>query len=179
MHRLLQHLDPRVIILQQGLGCRFQCAFDFSQFARDDRQSSCLLLVESPQRWSGSTFGISIPNEVVEKTGELVVLTLGHWIVLVVMALGALQRQSHHGRRGGIDAIHEILDSIVLIDNSTFIRCRIISQETGRDLLFDRSLGKQIARDLPNDEIAIRKVFVKRVNDPVTPRINGARMIFK
>ena len=109
-------------------------------------------------------------GDAVEEREELVVLALRDRIVLVIVAAGAADREAEPDGRGRLDAIDDILDAILLVDDAGFVGHHVIAIEAGRDLLIERRIGQQVAGELLDGELIERQV---RVEGPITQSRHG------
>jgi hypothetical protein len=100
---------------------------------------------------------------------ELVVLLLGDWIVFVVVALGASNRQSqpHRGRR--IHAIDDVGCVVLLRDCPALEVNHVIAVEAAGDALFHGRARQQVAGQLLNRELIEWHIAVERLDDPFAP----------
>ena len=97
----------------------------------------------------------------------------------MVVALGALHGQAEEGSGGGVDAIDEILDAVVFIDDSAFVGGRVVAKKARRGFLLIGSIGEEIAGHLPGNELVIGQVLVEGGDEPVAPGVDAARVILE
>ena len=121
----------------------------------DFRQALLLFRWQHFQDWLGRSLGIALADEAVEETAHLIVFALRHRVELVIMTLRTLHGEAEECGRGRVDAINEILDTVVFINNSAFVGGRIVAQEAGGDLLFLARIWQEVTRELPGDEVAV------------------------
>ena len=80
----------------------------------------------------------AVLGDVVEEGEELVELFLGDRVELVAVAAGAAERQAQPDGRGGLDAIDDVLDGVLLGDDAPLAVAAMVAVEPGRDLLVER-----------------------------------------
>ena len=143
--------------------CR-QIPFEFAQL---------LFLLECrglDHRWGIAVLeGFAPLGDVVEVGEEFVVLLLGDGVVLVVMAPRAPHREPEPNRRGGVDAIHDVLDGVFGVDDSALPVAPVIAVETGRDYLVQTRVREHVPGDLLDGELVKGLVRGERVDDPIAP----------
>ncbi len=104
---------------------------------------------------------------IVEEGEEPVILALADRVVLVIVALGAADRQAEEDRAGRVDPVNDRLDPELLdIDPPLLVDLRV-PVEPGRDPLCERGAGPEIAGNLVDREPVVRQVRVERGDDPV------------
>ena len=113
--------------------------------------------------------GLAALGDVVEVGEEGVVLLLGDGIVLVVMAPRAPHREPEPNRRGGVDAIHDVLDGVFGVDDSALPVAPVIAVETGRDYLVQTRVREHVPGDLLDGELVKGLVRGEGVDHPIAP----------
>src|SRR5262249_21754168 len=101
----------------------------------------------------------------VEEGEKLVILPLGKGVELVVVTLRATQREAEEDRGRRVDTIEDRLDAELLGINAAFLIDLRVAMEPSRDLLPERRVGQQIARELPNGKLVERQILIEGVND--------------
>ena len=81
--------------------------------------------------------------DVVEERIERVVIPLAEWVVLVVVALGARERDTHENRGGRVHAIHHVGRAIFVFLLARLAVGGMIAVESCGDLLRERRVGEQ------------------------------------
>ena len=76
--------------------------------------------------------------DVLEKSEERIEIPHCHRIKLVIVTAGAFQRQTQERGAEGIDAIHHITDSELLLDDATFLVLQVEAVERGGQTLLLR-----------------------------------------
>ena len=104
---------------------------------------------------------------VVEEGEELVVLALRQRVVLVVVALGAADRQAEPDRRRRVDAVDDRLDAELLLVDAALVVGQRVAVEAGGQLLREAGAGQQVAGQLLDGELVERQVAVEGADDPV------------
>ena len=112
---------------------------------------------------------------IVEEGEEPVILALGDRVVLVVVALGAADRQAEEDRAGGADPVDDRLDSELLDVDPPLLVDRRIPVEPRGDPLRERGTWAEIAGELIDHELVERPVGVEGGDDPITVLPDGAR----
>ena len=115
---------------------------------------------------------------VVEEREEPIVLLLGHRVVLVVMALTALNRQPEHRFADRIHAVeHRVHAELLRIHAPFFVKHRM-SQEAGCDELILCRIRQEVASELLDQELVIRQIAIERVDHPISIEPHLPRLIF-
>ena len=107
---------------------------------------------------------------VAEHRGQGEEVALGDGVVLMIVAAGALDRQSHEGVAGGH---HAVVDTVLaeLLGDRTTLECHAVQTVEGRgDPLVLGRVGQEIAGELFRQETVVGQVVVERAQDPVSPR---------
>src|SRR5205085_2795816 len=125
------------------------------------------LLLSSWNMHSRSFVVLVSISRVIEESVKLIVLFGRDGIVLMVVTLRAPKRRSHPDRHGGIHTIDDRFMTKLFVIGSPFGISHRISMKAGRDFLFARSIGQQIARNLPNGKPVERNIPVQRGDDPI------------
>ena len=113
----------------------------------------------------------------IEEREEPVVILLRDGIVLVVVAAGALHRQTKEGAGGRVNAVGIVLHAKLLIHAAPFVGLAMVPVEgRGQPLLAART-RQQVARDLPDDEVIEAHVAVEGADHPVAPRPHVVRAV--
>ncbi len=132
-----------------------------------------------PDGGRGGSLGVATTCQAVEECRKFVVFPLSHGVELVLVALGTLHGEPQECGGSGVDAINEVLDAVVLIDDSAFVGSGIVAKKSGSHLLWVGSPRQQIARQLPGNEIAVGQIVVEGGYHPVPPGIDAAGMILE
>ena len=112
---------------------------------------------------------------VVEEGEDAVILFLLEGIVLVVVALGALDGDAEDTFADGVHAVEHGLHAELLgVDAALFVDHRI-AQEPGGDALVLGGVRQQVAGDLLDDELVVGQVVIEGVDDPVAVEPDDAR----
>ena len=77
-------------------------------------------------------------GDVVEEGEELVVVALRDRVELVVVAAGAFDREAEPGRADGADAVGDVFDAVLLVDDAAFGVDDVVAAEAGGDALIER-----------------------------------------
>ena len=85
--------------------------------------------------------GLAAFRHVVEEGEELVELLLRDRVVLVVVAAGAADRQAEPDGGGGLDAVDDVLDGVLLGDDAALGVAAMVAVEAGGDLLVERRVA--------------------------------------
>src|SRR5262245_27821024 len=88
-----------------------------------------------------------------EKGEELIILLLRDWIILMIVALGAANRETKPYRSRSVNTIHQICRVVFFWDRAAFEVNHMIAVEAAGDLLFQGRVGQQVAGDLLNREL--------------------------
>ena len=108
-------------------------------------------------------------GQLVEDMEQPVVVDLGQRVVLVVMALGAGQRQAQPGGAGGVDAIKQIVEPLLLGNRAPLAVEQMVAVEGRGNFLLVGRVGQQVTSQLFNRELIKRHVGVQRRHHPVPP----------
>ncbi len=114
---------------------------------------------------------------VVEEGEDPVVVLHRQRVVLVVMALGAADRQSEEDVPQGVGPLHRVLESRLLVDRSALVRGHVTPVESACDQLGGRAIRQQIASQLLHHELVERHVGEVGVEHPVPIGPDGAPRI--
>ena len=105
---------------------------------------------------------------------EAVELARWNWVVLVIVAAGALEREPEEGRAKGRHAISDRFLAEFLGNRAAFFRHAMEPVECARDrkrlLLSVRRGGQEITSDQGTRELVVRHVALERVEQPIAPR---------
>ena len=104
---------------------------------------------------------------VVQEGEEPVVLLLRHGVVLVIVALGALDGDAQHRLADAVHAVDQAVDAELLGVRTALLVEHRVAQEPGRHALGFGGLGQQVAGDLLDQEAVVGQVPVERVDHPV------------
>ena len=112
--------------------------------------------------------------DVLEECRKGVEVLLRERVVLVVVAAGAVEGHPEHGGAVGRDAIVDVGDPVLLVDNTALFVLGMESIERGGQPLIARGRGQEVAGELFREEAIVGQVAVKRLDDPVAIRPHGA-----
>ena len=115
---------------------------------------------------------------VVEQGHHRVVVRVEHGVVLVRMALRAVEREAQPGRAGGADAVDHGVEAIFVRVGASFLVEHRVAVEARGDEVVGRGAGEQVAGQLLDAELVVRQVGVEGLHDPVAVRPDGARTVF-
>ena len=104
---------------------------------------------------------------VVEKSKQTIELLLLDRIKLVIVALGAADRESQPDGSRGCHAVEHAIHAKLLSIDATFLIDLSIAVESSRHLLADCGVGQQIARELLDRELIEAHVRVECFDDPI------------
>jgi len=104
----------------------------------------------------------------IEEREHVVIVLVRNRIVLVVMTTSAFQSQSKNSRSQCVDAIGNILGLPFKLNTATFVGLAMESVERCCQSLLASRAGKQVAGNLPLEELVVRQVVVDRFDNPVT-----------
>ena len=113
----------------------------------------------------------------VEEREELVVVALRNRIELVIVAACAADGEAEPDGRSCLEPIGDILDAILLIDDSGFASNHVIAVETRRDLLLGGRVGQQVTGELLHGKLIEGHVAVECPDHPVAPRPDLAGVV--
>ena len=105
----------------------------------------------------------------VEERVELVELTLGDRVILVVVAPGAAHCHRHPDGGDGLHAVHHVLRVVLGRDRSALMVNHVVAVESGSDPLVRVAVWQEVARQLLNGELVEGLVVVECPNHPVSP----------
>ena len=114
---------------------------------------------------------------VVQEGEEPVVLLLGDRVVLVRMALGALDGQAEDALADGVHAVEHGLHAELLGVDAPFLVDHRVAEEAGGDDLVLRGARQLVAGDLLDDEPVVGQVAVQGVDHPVAVEPDEARLV--
>ena len=114
---------------------------------------------------------------VVQEGEHPVVLFLRERVVLVVVALGALDRQAEDALADGVHPVEHRLHAELLGVDAALLVDHRVAEEAGGDDLVLRRVRQQVAGDLLDDELVVRQVAVERVDDPVAVEPDLPRLV--
>ena len=117
---------------------------------------------------------------VIQKCEDAVVFFLFQWIVLVVVALSALDGDAKDPLSDGVHAIkHRLHAELFRINAALFVQHGVAQEACGHDLVLGRA-GEHVTRDLLKDELVVRQILVECVDDPIAVEPHVARhVLFK
>src|SRR5258707_3417230 len=101
-----------------------------------------------------------------EEGKELVMLLLRDRIELVIVALGATNRQSQPNGCSCIDAVEDISGLVFLRNGATLEVDRVVAMEPAGEALLHAGVRQQVARELFDGEAVKREVAVGGVDNP-------------
>ena len=114
---------------------------------------------------------------VVEEGEHAVILLLRQRIVLVVVALGALDGQAEDALADGVHAVeHRLHAELLRIDAAFLVDHRVAEKAGGHDLVLRRA-GQQVAGDLVDDELIVGQVAIEGVDDPIAVEPDEPRLV--
>ena len=113
-------------------------------------------------------------GHVIEERKELIELLVADRIELVRVATRAGHGQAHERRRRRLDAVHDVLDLVLVGDRAAFEIDHVVAVESGRHLLIASRIREQIAGELLDHELVERQIPVERPDHPVAPRPHAA-----
>ena len=87
----------------------------------------------------------------------------------MVVALGARERDAHENRGRRVHAVDHVGGAVFIFLLARLAVGGVIAVEAGGDLLRERRVGKEIARELLDRELIERHVRVEGVDDPLAP----------
>ena len=108
-------------------------------------------------------------GELIKKGEEPVIIALGEGIVFVVVAAGALRGESQPGRAEGSDAVADVFDPVLFVDDAALAVDYMIAAKTGGEALLGGGVGEEISCELFGEELAVGNVLIKGVDDPFAP----------
>ncbi len=115
---------------------------------------------------------------IIEKRKHAVVIFLRERVVLVVVALAALNRQPQDSLADAVHAVEHRLHPELFGIDAPFLVDHRVPQEPRRGDLVSAGARNQVARDLLDDELVVRKVAVERAGNPIAIEIHLARLVF-
>ena len=87
----------------------------------------------------------------------------------MVVATGALERESEHRRAEGVIPIGDVLNAKLFRHTAALDLLRMQPVERGGQPLVVGRVGQQVAGELPREKIVVRQVVVERADHPVAP----------
>ena len=114
---------------------------------------------------------------VVQEGEHAVVFVLRQRVVLVGVALGALDGQAEHALADGVHAVEHRLHAELLGIDAAFLVDHRVAQEAGGHHLVLRGVRQQVAGDLLDDELVVGQVAVQGVDDPVAIEPDLPRLV--
>ena|SRR5436190_1570448 len=108
--------------------------------------------------------------DVIKESGHPVEVLLLDRIVFMVMTTSAAEGQAQKSCSGGGHAVGDVLGAKFLLDTAAFIGLTVQAVESGGQDLVASRRWHQVTRYLPEGELVIGEVLVKRADDPVAPR---------
>ena len=104
---------------------------------------------------------------VVQQRHQRIIIRVQDRVVLMRVALGAVERQAHpSGPRDG-DAIDHGVEAVLVGIRAAFFVEHRVAMEAGGDEIVGRGIGQEVARELPDAELVVRHVRVQGLHDPV------------
>jgi len=113
-------------------------------------------------------------RDAVEEVVELVVLALGERVVLVVVALGALDGRAEEDRAEGVHPVGDVLVEVLVGVGTPLGARHAIAVEGRGHPLVEGGRGQQVAGKLVDDEPVEGLVGVEGLDDPVAVLPHGA-----
>ena len=92
-------------------------------------------------------------GNIVEVGKQAVELFLGDWVVLVVVAARASHGEPEEHGRHGLYPVDDILDSVLLVDDSQFAVAAVVPIEARSDQLAKIGIRKQVSGNLLDREL--------------------------
>ena len=115
---------------------------------------------------------------VVEVSEQLVIFFLLQRIVLVIVALRALNGHAKHALADRFHAVkHRFHPELLRIDSALFIDHRIAQKARRHNLILCR-IRQQVAGNLLDDELAVRQIAIQRVYHVVAIKPHLPLLIF-
>jgi len=115
---------------------------------------------------------------IVEECEEAIVFLVLQRIVLVIVALRALNRDPEDALADRVHAIEHGLHAELLGVDAALLVEHGVAQKAGGHALVLRGVGQQVARDLFDDEAIVGEVAIEGVDDPVAIEPDEARRVF-
>ena len=114
---------------------------------------------------------------VVEEGEKPVVVALRDGIVFVIVTTRAFQRepQPRHAERA--NAVGNILNPVLFVDDATLGVDNVIASKTGGDALVQGGVRQEIAGQLLRQKTIVALVGVEALNHPIAPTPHGARRV--
>ena len=103
----------------------------------------------------------------VKKGVKRVQLPLRDRIKLMVVAGRTLAREAHEGVGHRGRAVDGVAEEQLIVDRAPLAGRHIAPGESGGHLLLERGFGQEVAGELPDCELIVRKVVVERLHNPV------------
>jgi hypothetical protein len=120
---------------------------------------------------------VALVLRAIEVGEEPVVLALGNRIVFVAMALGTFHREAEPDRRGRLDAIDDVFDAVLLVDDAALVGSAVVAVEARRDALGSGRVLEEIPGHLLDGEAVEGQILVVGPNHPIAPRPHVPRSI--
>ena len=105
--------------------------------------------------------GVAVEADVAERVEvreDLVVVALRDRIELVVVALGAAEREAEHRFAERFHAVDVVVGEILLGDRAALVRVHVVALEAGGDELGFGAVRQQVAGELVAEELVVRQV---------------------
>ena len=104
---------------------------------------------------------------IVEQRHHRIVIGVKNRVVLVRMALGAVEGEAHPGGASSADAVDHGVEAIFVRVGAAFFVEHRVTVEAGRDEVVGRSAGQEVAGELLDAEQVVREIGVEGFHDPV------------
>ena len=113
----------------------------------------------------------------VDEGEQLIVFALRDRIVLVIVALGALNGQAQHGLADGFHAIEQGFRAELLGVDAAFFVEQAVAEESGGHSRRLAGIRQQVAGQLFCQEAIVRQVPVEGIDHPVAIEMRDARLV--
>ena len=115
---------------------------------------------------------------VIEQRHHRIVIGVQDRVVLMRMALGAVEREAHPSGAGRADAVDHGVEAVfVRVGAAFFVEHRVAVEARG-DEVVGRGARQEVAGELLDAELVVGEVSVQGLHDPVTVGPDGARTVF-
>jgi hypothetical protein len=86
----------------------------------------------------------------------------------MIVAFCALKGEAEDGSAHGIDTVGDAIDAELKRGGAAFVRHAVEAVESGGEFLLLVGIGKEVAGDVPGDELVVGHVVLEGLHDPVT-----------
>ena len=107
--------------------------------------------------------------ERIEECERAEIILLRDRVELVVVALGAGEREPEHGFAESFDAVGVIVGEVLLGNRAALVGDHVVALKSGRDLVGLGAIRKQITGKLRREKAIVGQIVVERLDHPIAP----------